>query len=88
MHAELISSLLSCVLVWTWWQEKRGTMEEALADAPVICGEPVIVAQADVGDGCVACRVEVLPTASLGGFWAILATPHLVRCAPLGGQEP
>ena len=63
-------------------------MEEALADAPITHRQPVVVAQADAGDGRVACRVEVLSAASIGGFGVAFAAPHLVCCAPLGGQEP
>ena len=67
---------------------KRSTMEEALADAPVVHGQPVIVAQADTRDGRITCRIEVLCAASVGGFGAVLAAPLSVRCAPLSAQEP
>ena len=63
-------------------------MEEALADAPVLHGQPVIVAQADAGDSCIAGRLKILSTASAGGFGAVLAAPLSVRCATLGSQEP
>ena len=63
-------------------------MEEALANATVLHGQPVIVAQADIGNGCITCQIEILCAASTGGFGAVLAAPLSVRCAPLGSQEP
>ena len=67
---------------------KRSTMEEALADAPVVHGQPVVVAQADIRDGRITGRVEILCAASAGGFGSVLAAPLSVRCAPLSGQKP
>ena len=44
-------------------QEQGSTMEETLADAPVLHRQPVVVARADIEDGRIAGGLEVLSTA-------------------------